>query len=126
MPGIHFGDEEEARQTEALAGRMIEDIGLQHAVISQRVVSIKYTAPSWEANNIVVDELTVELSNGAVIRARQAVLDTERAPAGFREALRAENERQARTADRGGSIRETGEALADHPGPELDDQGDPV
>lgn len=123
---IEFGDEQEARQAEILSGRMIEDIATQHSIVGERVTKVRYTAPSWDANVMVVDDLNIEFASGLVISAPTAYLDPSRAAGGFREALRAENERQAATADRGGSIRAVGERLADHPGPELDQQGDPV
>lgn len=121
---IRFGDEEEARQAEALAGRMIEDVATQHEIVGE-VARAAYVAPSWDRDVMVVNSLRIEFTSGVVVTAPQARLDLSRA-CGFREALRAENARQAASASQGGWIRETGEALADHPGPKLDAKGDPV
>lgn len=121
---ISFEDEEEHRQTEALAGQMIHDISNQHAIVGHTVARAGYTAQNWQGTNMVVSGLTIELANGARITAREAVLDLASAPSGFREALRRENERQRPTAPSG--IRDEGARRAAHPGPELGPTGDPV
>jgi hypothetical protein len=126
MPGVHFGDEEEARQTEALASRMIESVADQHMIVGLTVKRISHVDVSWNPNGKTVRDLVIEFTNGFVIRAPQAVYDMRYAPGGFRDALRAENERQAADTPQGGEIRAVGERLASHPGPELDAAGDVI
>jgi hypothetical protein len=114
MPGhISFGDEEEHVQTEALAARMIEDVATQHLAAGQRVLQIAYESSTWHPDLLIVDNLRIEFASGLKINARQAHLDLAGASSEFREALRAESERQRPTAP--SEIRETGERLADHP-----------
>jgi len=123
---ISFGDEEEARQTEALAGRIIEDTVSQHSVVGERVTAVKWTAPSWDKDVMVVDDLNITFSSGLRISCPTAHIDPSSVSGGFGAALRAENARQAETAPKGGGIRAAGERLADHSGPDLDAAGDPV
>jgi len=127
MPGkISFGDEEEARQTEALAGAMIEQTAAQHSLVGSYVSHVSFVKQHWtgEADAAQVQDLVIEFADGTVVRASQAVVDLRGAPSGFREALRDENARQRATAPRGGAIREAGELLGRHPGPKLDAAGD--
>ncbi len=121
---VSFEDEEEHRQTEALAGQMLHDISNQHAIVGHTVARAGYTAQNWQGTSMVVSDFTIELANGARITARQAVLDLASAPSGFREALRRENERQRPAAPSG--IRDEAARRADHSGPKLDAAGDPV